>query len=162
MNMKNYKEILKLKEMLENANIPFKFKVLTEINHEGYQILYPTDGENRVCSVIEHTFSYGNDVDRLEIMGLLTSEELKYDDVVGFLSAEDVFKRIKNHFITNTVSQNNNNYEVKYNQLKDELAKSKDYIKLAKEIIKNLIDYYFYGDDVECPFGKARDFLKNN
>lgn len=90
-----YTEIFKLKKMLEKAKIPFAF---IEHHSVGYQILYPAGGEKRQCSVIEHSFSYGNKQDLLEIMGLLTDEELKYDDVVGYLSAENVFYRIKEHY----------------------------------------------------------------
>lgn len=31
-------------------------------------------------------------------MGLLTEEESKYDSVVGYLTAQEVFNRIKNHY----------------------------------------------------------------
>lgn len=55
----------------------------------------------RECSVIEHEASYGHSEDKLEIMGLLTDEELQNDDVVGHLSAEEVFSRIQKHFIEN-------------------------------------------------------------
>lgn len=94
---KNYKEIFKLKEMLEKAKIPFVFKEYNDFRN-GYQILYPADGIENKCSVIEHKFSYGHQQDLLEIMGLLTDEELKYDNVAGFLSAENVFERIKKDY----------------------------------------------------------------
>ena len=51
-----------------------------------------------VCSVVEHRYSYGNYDDRLEMMGLLTEEEAKIDSVVGWLTAEDVFLRIGEHW----------------------------------------------------------------
>ena len=85
---KKYKEIFKLKRMLERAEIPFDF-----IDHfdrfaeaegvervqqlrvrdlfpdfEHYQICYPSD-DNRWISVIEGLGSYGSDEDLLEIMG---------------------------------------------------------------------------------------------
>lgn len=99
MAKENYKEIFRLKEMLEKAGIPFVFKEHNDFR-DGFQILYPEDGRGNVCSVIEHTYSYGNEKDLLEIMGLLTSEESEYDSVAGFLSAENVFERIQNHFNT--------------------------------------------------------------
>ena len=99
MAKENYKEIFRLKEMLEKANIPFEFKEHHDYRN-GYQILYPADGEINRCSVIEHSFSYGNKRDLLEIMGLLTDEESEYDSVVGFLSAENVFERIKKDYET--------------------------------------------------------------
>lgn len=86
------KEIFKLKEMLENENIPFEFAEREEM--EGYQIGYPKlpPGQFK-CSIIQHKYSYGNDINLLEIMGLS-----KNDDVEGYLSAEDVFERIKEHY----------------------------------------------------------------
>ena len=96
-----YKKIFRLKEMLEKAGIPFIFKEL----NDGYQILYKNDSRETKCSVIEHEFSYGHEEDLLEIMGLLTDEESKDGSVLGFLTAENVFKRIKNHW--KKVEQNN-------------------------------------------------------
>ena len=93
----DYKEIFKLKDMLEMEEIPFVWKERKEAN--GYQILYP-DTEDVVCSVIEHSFSYGNEIDLLEIRGLMTKEEeAEQDDLVlGFLTAKNVFKRIEKHY----------------------------------------------------------------
>lgn len=94
-----YTQIFKLKELLEKANIPFEF-----IEHKdyrnGYQILYPVGGVQNICSVIEHSFSYGNRQDLLEIQGLMTKkeEEEAHDTVLGYLSAENVFERIKKHY----------------------------------------------------------------
>ena len=51
-----------------------------------------------VCSAIEHNGSYGREADKIKIMGLLTDEESKYDSVVGGLSAQEVFERIKKHY----------------------------------------------------------------
>lgn len=92
--MNKYKEIFRLKEMLEKENIPFVFRDL----FDGFQICYPDkDCKNRICSVIEHDGSYGHNQDELEIMGLRSDEET--DDVVlGYLTAEDVFNRIYKHY----------------------------------------------------------------
>lgn len=74
----------------------------------GYQIvIYRPDGE-RLISAIEGygTYGYGGwdhgtgdtdekDGDLIEIMGLLTPEEQEHDSVVGYLTAEEVFRRIK-------------------------------------------------------------------
>ena len=89
------KEIFRLKEMLEKENIPFEFIERKEV--EGYQLAYPRfskikESNECVCSVIQHIYSYGNDVNLLEIW------ELAKDDVEGYLSAEDVFERIKRHY----------------------------------------------------------------
>lgn len=87
-----YEEIQKLKEMLDENGIPNDFCPM-EIWAEGYHIYYP-NRKNRVCSIIMFPFSYGFADGKLEIMGLLTEEESELDDVVGYLSAEEVFQRI--------------------------------------------------------------------
>ena len=88
-----YNEILKLKNMLEKAEIPFEFSEI----FRGYHITYPGN-KFRICSVIEHDYSYGNAQDLLEIKGLLTQKEKKYDDVLGYRSAEEVFNRIQKNW----------------------------------------------------------------
>ena len=92
------KEILRLKEMLEKENIPFVFIEREEV--KGYQIFKTRMGEI-IFSVVQHKYSYGNDVNLLEMW------EMSKDDVEGYLSAEDVFERIKKH------------YEASYQQVKD-------------------------------------------
>lgn len=89
----DYKEILELVRMLVKEKIKFDGRRL----FDGWQIEYPSH-ENRVCSVIEHFGSYGNEEDKLEIMGLLTEDEEEQDSVLGFLSADEVFERIYNHW----------------------------------------------------------------
>lgn len=104
-----YSEIFKLDNMLTEAGIPHDFfdegfdGVHKRLYH--YHIYYPSkaiwQSDDRdffsVCSVVEGGFSYGGDENLLEIMGLLTPEEREYylDDVIGSLTAEDVFARIK-------------------------------------------------------------------
>lgn len=102
-----YTEILKLKEMLEEANIPFTFtddsfnakEKLGKNPAEAalYRRLYPAYQMRlgNLADVIQHNGSYGNEQDLLEIMGGLTEEEEKYDSVLGYLTAEEVFKRFK-------------------------------------------------------------------
>lgn len=90
-----YTEIFKLKDLLETHKIPFTWKERKDLS--GYQILFPADGEDCVCSIIQHTISYGNEDDKLEIQGLLTRAEKLQDSVIGYLSANDVFLRIKNY-----------------------------------------------------------------
>lgn len=88
-----YHEILVLEVRLCDAGIPHTFNPYMG----GWRIAYP-DNEKVVCSAIEHNGSYGREVDKIEIMGLLTEEESKYDSVVGYLTAQEVFNRIKNHY----------------------------------------------------------------
>lgn len=91
-----YKEILKLDQMLTEANIPHTLKCLMD----GWQVCYPTERQTEECimDAIEHRGSYGHECDELEIMGLLTPEEEVYDSVLGHLTAEDVFERIRKHY----------------------------------------------------------------
>ena len=91
-----YNDILLLKDLLEKEEIPFDFDTL----FGGFIIAYPSK-EECVCSVIEHDYSYGNSSDLLEIRGLLTKEESEFDDVVGYLTALDVYDRIKVHWNKN-------------------------------------------------------------
>lgn len=98
--MRNYTAIFELAAKLRAANIPFEFhdRSVKEIGYVQYQIEYPcgsTDKKRRRCSVIEGDGSYGRFDDLLEIMGLLTAEEEKYDAVVGSLTVEEVFNRIQ-------------------------------------------------------------------
>lgn len=116
-----YKEIFKLKKMLEDANIPFdwipnwgysegKLKIMRTMTPdlvEHYQICYPKGSylkdEQRWISVIEGFGTFGAEQDRLEIMGGFTPwERFKHEDsVIGHLTAQNVFKRIKNNWEEN-------------------------------------------------------------
>ena len=98
-----YNEIFRLKEMLEQAGIPFEFANRTNPKFtwaEKWQIGYPVlpPSSERVCSVLEGFGTYGAEDDKLEIMGLLTPKEEKKETVAGWLTAEDVFMRIKKHY----------------------------------------------------------------
>ena len=97
-----YTEIFKLKEMLEKDNIPHEFIDRKDewLGREAWQICYPVAKlKDRICSCIQSPISYGHEADLLEIMGLLTDEEYdEYGDVLGCLTAEEVFNRIKQHY----------------------------------------------------------------
>ena len=86
---KDYQEILRLNQMLIDAEIPH----VMEQYLDGWIVLYP--GEPRICSVIEHQMSDGHLSDRLEISGLLNKEERRFGTTIGWLTAENVFDRIK-------------------------------------------------------------------
>lgn len=99
----NYTEIFRLKEMLEEAHIPFVFADERFGNDNyifyHYHIYYPStflEG-NCVCSVVQGSGTYGNNANLLEIMGLLKPDE-SGESVKGWLTAEDVFERIKEHY----------------------------------------------------------------
>lgn len=96
----DFKEIFKLQEMLQKDNIELEFIDSTfkmqDREYTAYQICCP-NSDDRYISVIQSHGSYGRDKDLLEIMGLLTDEELEHDGVVGYLTADNVFDRIKNY-----------------------------------------------------------------
>ena len=97
---RKYKEIFRLAKMLKDAEIPFDFyemspeakRVIPEWEH--YHINYP-NRDDWTISVIEGFGSYGEQADKLEMMGGLTPEERKEDAVVGWLTAEEAFERIE-------------------------------------------------------------------
>ena len=68
-----------------------------------YQIIINSKETNDcLCDVIYHSGSYGYSVGKLEIMGALTIEESENDTVLGYLTAEEVFKRFKYCYEHNT------------------------------------------------------------
>lgn len=92
------REPIHLASMCLEHNIPFEIAEL----YEGFIIGYPTlrEGE-RVSDAICHNGSYGRHKGLLELMGLLTEEELEFDDVLGCLTAEQVFERWHKHWLEN-------------------------------------------------------------
>ena len=90
----DFAEMDKLERMLVEADIPYE----KERMFGGKHLIYPRKGDDQVCSVILHKGSYGRHNGLLEIMGLLTDKELECDTVVGHLTADDVFGRIKKHW----------------------------------------------------------------
>ena len=69
----------------------------------GWQIIVYKENGNRLISAIEGFGSYGygsgfdepGTSDLIEIMGLLTPEEEEHSTVAGWLTAEEVFRRIQ-------------------------------------------------------------------
>lgn len=95
-----YTEILKLSQMLCKAGIPHSLSRM----YDGWQIIYFC-GREQVADVVQHRFSYGEEKDMLELQGLLKPQEKEYDDVAGYLSANEVFKRIKKDFFAKNKKQ---------------------------------------------------------
>lgn len=96
--MKEYKftEIFKLKDLLDEAGVPYEFIDHSNGNYLSYQICYPcSDMDKRECSAIQSRFSYGHTVDRIEIMGFYKENPRA---VQGYLTAEDVASRIIDHY----------------------------------------------------------------
>ena len=97
-------EIIKLHEMLNEANIPHTFTddMFKDCNfYASYQIIIKKDN-TKLCDVVYHYGSYGYEEGLLEIMGGLTEEERGYDEVLGCLTADEVFKRFKYCYENNT------------------------------------------------------------
>lgn len=93
----NCSEIIKLHEMLEADGIPHTFE--HDSIWRGYQLCYPCNGDERVLSAILHMYSYGHEQGLIEIMGLLDPVEKKQGGgVAGWLTALDVYERIKQHW----------------------------------------------------------------
>ena len=99
---KRYTEILKLKTMLDEAKIPYDFEI-NPLQSPAYGIgrryhIGVPGKRNQIISVVQGKGTYGAEDDLLEIMGLLTEDERAKDEVAGWLTAENVFQRIKNYY----------------------------------------------------------------
>lgn len=81
-------EMSKLFLLLAEADIPFETREI----YDTMQICYPSV-EDTICDAICHEFSYGHEEGLLEIMGLVDPET--GDSVEGYLTADEVFARIK-------------------------------------------------------------------
>lgn len=102
-----FTEIFRLRDMLDEAKITYTFRnssheykeVSYKFEHYQIEVYNPKNPTKRIISVIEGDGSYGNSKNLLEIMGCLTPEEAKDDRVCGWLTAENVFQRIKNALV---------------------------------------------------------------
>lgn len=110
-----FKEIFKLKNMLEKEGIPFDWipnwgyspKEIESMEKaypdliDHYQICYPSKGDDQWISVIGGFGVFGEEKDELEIMGGFTplEEKTMEDSVLGYLTARNVFNRIKKHYM---------------------------------------------------------------
>ena len=104
-------EIVALKEMLEKAGIPHEFidhrklgvdeiDCVDKIMDSNFQILYrsSTGLNERICSVVQNKDSRGSKDNLIDIVGLTNIDEDPAGEGLGFLKAENVFKRIKRHY----------------------------------------------------------------
>lgn len=91
-------EIERLVSMLDEACIPYErdddtqYNILADVSLK--RIKYPCI-DKFVCSAIQGDYTYGGRENLIEIMGLLTDEERQFDEVRGYLTADEVFRRIK-------------------------------------------------------------------
>ena len=74
---------------LVERGIRFQFDRL----HNGYQIIAYKNGV-RSWDAVCHSGSYGHELGLIEIMGDIV--DAKYDDVEGYLTADDILRRIDN------------------------------------------------------------------
>ncbi len=91
----DYQEILRLDSMLNTAKIP-------HIRHrmfDGWKIAYIADGKV-ISDVAEHMCSYGHERDLIELIdfSFLTGKEEDKDEVIGYLSAYEIFKVWNNDY----------------------------------------------------------------
>lgn len=82
-------QIDELIDMLKPTDIPFE----VSIQYGRPQVWYP-DRAHPVCDGVCHWGSYGHQNGLIEIMGLTHNG----DTVEGYLNAEEVFSRIKEHW----------------------------------------------------------------
>lgn len=79
-----FKEIKKLIKGLEERGIDYGFRSL----YEGYQVIVGEWDWDAIC----HEFSYGGKDGLLEVAGKIVRDNP--DDVDGWLTAEEVLKRV--------------------------------------------------------------------
>ena len=87
-------EMYKLAELLDDADIPYE---IVEHWSGTPQVCYPSAGDNCICDAVCFYGSYGYQKGLLEIMGLVDVEEVG-ESVEGWLTAEEVFQRIRKHY----------------------------------------------------------------
>lgn len=102
--MRDLKELDKLEKYLIEHRIEYnrydvnrKLEATTGlvIEMDRHQICVPDEGERCKWDVICQKWSYGYELGLLEIYGEIVDEEKDGDTVVGYLTAEDVIKRLE-------------------------------------------------------------------
>lgn len=107
-----YTEIFSLKEMLEKESIPFEFEKDEEYKEYIIRIPKEYNKEEPLMTVYQGEHTYGGRNNLLEICGGTTLEERKEqgEEYLGYLTAENVFERIKYCYLNQT-SKYINRYE---------------------------------------------------
>lgn len=96
-----YKEILELDRLLNEAGIAHvTYRVM-----DGWQLAYTNTDGDFITDAIEFTGSYGADRDLLEIAGTLAHDAGEGEDVEGWLTAKEVFERIRNDWTMHTAEE---------------------------------------------------------
>lgn len=89
-------ELDKLEQYLKGKGIDYK-RIDESGEYGTHQIIVFDAKENREWDAICNKGSYGFDEGLLEIYGKLVNPEKDDDSVVGWLTAEDVIRRIEGH-----------------------------------------------------------------
>ena len=118
-----YTEMSKLAQGLVDRDIAFTLKSA----YDGFQIIVERGG-SQVWDAICHKGSYGGERGLLEIMGELVDVAAEGDTVVGFLTGEDVLKRIDDLAETRTLIKEGIEYlsdatGIDFNDLADDFGK---------------------------------------
>ena len=91
-------ELEKLEKYLKEHNYNYEWNSVFH-GMEGYpekdQIVVYDDHNRRIWDAVCHFGSYGHEPGLLEIMGVIVDEVEDGDTVVGWLTADDVIKRLK-------------------------------------------------------------------
>lgn len=97
-----YKEILELDRLLNEAGIAH----MTYRAMDGWQLSYADMNGDFITDAIEYSGSYGAGKDLLEIAGTLVQVDDGSDyPVEGWLTAQEVFERIRNDWTTRTAGE---------------------------------------------------------
>ena len=96
---KTHPEMDKLENYLSENNINYNRGRHRDGFSDWDQILV-YDDDRLVWDAVCHEYSYGYEQGLIEIMdhcpkGLLTEDEREYDDVLGYLTAEDIIERLE-------------------------------------------------------------------
>ena len=91
-----YNEIQKLNKMLIDMGIPHEFRPM----FDGYYLKVFNNEGDVLCDAIEHQGSLGSQKDLIEIFNATTRKE---GDVLGYITADEAFKRFKYCWLNNTV-----------------------------------------------------------
>ena len=90
-------ELDKLEQYLKDKKISYKRedRPADEFGFNFHKISVPDDGDDYQWDAICHRGSYGYEQGLLEIYGSIVDEDKDGDSVVGWLTADDVIKRIE-------------------------------------------------------------------
>lgn len=128
-------EIDKLEKMLIEEGIEYERKPL----FGGWQICVP-NAEYKEWDAICHSSSYGHERGLLEIMGdcLLAYEELQYDNVLGYMTAEEVMNRVHDQ---EQIAKVKREYEDNLDWWKSQSIKTQnDLIKLCRCFLREEVE----------------------